>query len=106
MQVKQQSADVQVGNLKDQKSKGNIHQEERTCHQVSNAAKSSLLKQDAFLTPGQCQKTLVKLSLHKGRARKSKFRVMAWLHLCAGQLMSTKQKVTYKVIPKEIGSSD
>jgi hypothetical protein len=106
MQVKQQSADVQVGNLKDQKSKGNIHQDERTCHQVSNAAKSSLLKQDAFLTPGQCQKTLVKLSLHKGRARKSKFRVMAWLHICAGQLMSTKQKVTYKVIPKEIGSND
>ena len=106
MQVKQQTHDFQDGVLKGGKIKGNIHQVERTCHQVSNSAQSSLLKQDAFLTPSQCKKTLIKLSLHKGRARKSIFRVMAWLHLSAGQLKESKQKVTYKVIPKEIGNND
>ena len=106
MQVKQQTHAFQDGVLKGGKIKGNIHEVERTCHQVGHAANTSILKPDAFLTPSQCKKTLIKLNLHKGRARKSIFRVMAWLHLSAGQLKESKQKVTYKVIPKEVGNND
>jgi hypothetical protein len=106
MQVKQQGQDSQVHGLREGQLKGSVHEERRTCHQVGSQSNSSLLKLGAFLTPSQCKKTLIKLNLHKGKARKSRLRVLVWLHLSAGKLMGTKQKVTYKVIPKEIGSND
>ena len=63
--------------------------------------KASLLKNGSYLTPSKCKRTLIKLNLHKGKIRKSRFRVMFWLYSIAGQLMTSKQKFIYKVIPKE-----
>ena len=106
MQLKQNNVERHSVVSDDREQNSDSCNNQKTCHEVRAEQKSSLIYKDHYLTVSNCKKTLIKLSLHKGRARKNRFRVMSWLYLAAGNKVSSKQKSIYKVIPKEIGSND
>jgi len=101
MQVKHSSADNAAQDVEGESQKIDGFDSKRSCRGCNRVNQSSILKNDSFLTPSHCKKTLIKLNLHKGKIRKSRFRVMFWLYAVAGQMMTSKQKFIYKVIPKE-----
>jgi hypothetical protein len=106
MQLKQKNVERHSVVTDDRKLNGDYCSNQKTCHEVRAEQKASLIYKDHYLTVSSCKKTLIKLNLHKGRARKNRFRVMSWLYFAAGQKVSSNKKITYKVIPKEIGSND
>jgi len=106
MQLKPNNVEQHSVIIDDRQQKGNESSNQKTCHEVRVVQKISSISNAHYLIASNCKKTLIKLSLHKGRARKNRFRVMSWLYLSAGNKVSSKQKFIYKVIPKEIGSSD
>jgi len=106
MQLKPNNVEQYSVIIDDRQLKGNESRNRKTCHEVRVIQKISSISNAHYLIAGNCKKTLIKLSLHKGRARKNRFRVMSWLYLSAGNKVSSKQKFIYKVIPKEVGSSD
>ena len=101
MQVKNLNANALSEGVDNQSIAKSVFENNKTCHSFKMINKASLLKNGSYLTPSKCKRTLIKLNLHKGKIRKSRFRVMFWLYSIAGQLMTTKQKFIYKVIPKE-----
>jgi hypothetical protein len=101
MQVKHSGADSAAQDVEVESQQFNVFDAKRSCRGFRKVNQSSKLKNDSFLSPSHCKKTLIKLNLHKGKIRKSRFRVMFWLYAVAGQMMTSKQKFIYKVIPKE-----
>jgi len=53
-----------------------------------------------------CKSLTTKLNLHKGRVRNYRLRILYWLQCGAKPMDKTKERSQFKLIPKELGSSE
>jgi hypothetical protein len=53
-----------------------------------------------------CKSLLIKLNLHKGRVRNHRLRILYWIQCGAVPNKKPKQRLQYKLIPKELGNSE
>jgi hypothetical protein len=67
---------------------------------------SKLITQSPKVTKTICKSLLIKLNLHKGRVRNHRLRILYWIQCGALPNNKPKQRLQYKLIPKELGNSE